>query len=316
MRWSSCATGARREPNTARDRRELFDGLEAHSQNRWPSLRFDVGAINSLLVAAVRRGLLLQDLHVARGVVGEGLRADHPARSGPGSRESCSRSGLLREGACILRRAHRRRRPGRACPQRLSAGRAGARVILCDEDFLLGGRLNGDRREIDGVGGSDVGAPGRDRACFDCRTCACCLGRRCSVCMTAARSARSSAWPIISLVPAAQSAAAALVEDCRQARRARDRCDRAADRLRRQRPSRRDDGIGACARYLNRFGCRTGRRAAIFTTTDDGWSTAFDLAERRRDSRCHRRCRGRCRTRCCSPRRSAPMHGCSCWEHK
>ncbi len=37
----------------------------------------------------------------------------------------------------------------------LTAARAGARVILCDEDFLFGGRLNGDRREIDGVGGAE-----------------------------------------------------------------------------------------------------------------------------------------------------------------
>ncbi len=36
----------------------------------------------------------------------------------------------------------------------LTAGRAGARVMLCDEDFLLGGRLNGDRREIDGMPGA------------------------------------------------------------------------------------------------------------------------------------------------------------------
>ena len=32
----------------------------------------------------------------------------------------------------------------------LSAGRSGARVVLCDEDFLSGGRLNADAREIDG----------------------------------------------------------------------------------------------------------------------------------------------------------------------
>ena len=39
-RWSSCARGARREPNTRATTIELFDGLEAHSQNRWPSLAF------------------------------------------------------------------------------------------------------------------------------------------------------------------------------------------------------------------------------------------------------------------------------------
>ena len=41
-------SGARREPNTRATVAELFDGLEASSQNRWPSLGFDVGAINSL----------------------------------------------------------------------------------------------------------------------------------------------------------------------------------------------------------------------------------------------------------------------------
>ncbi|MCK9911795.1 2Fe-2S iron-sulfur cluster-binding protein, partial [Microbacteriaceae bacterium K1510] len=42
-------TGARREPNTKATMAELFDGLEATSQNRWPSLDFDVMSINSLL---------------------------------------------------------------------------------------------------------------------------------------------------------------------------------------------------------------------------------------------------------------------------
>ena len=42
-------SGARREANTRATVAELFDGLEARSQNRWPSLRFDLGAINSLL---------------------------------------------------------------------------------------------------------------------------------------------------------------------------------------------------------------------------------------------------------------------------
>ena len=37
----------------------------------------------------------------------------------------------------------------------LLAGRSGARVILCDEDFILGGRLNGDRHVIDDLSGRD-----------------------------------------------------------------------------------------------------------------------------------------------------------------
>ncbi len=41
--------GARREPNTKATTIEMFDGLEATSQNRWPSLRFDFLSLNSLL---------------------------------------------------------------------------------------------------------------------------------------------------------------------------------------------------------------------------------------------------------------------------
>ena len=37
-------SGARREPNTRATTAELYDGLDATSQNRWPSLAFDVGA--------------------------------------------------------------------------------------------------------------------------------------------------------------------------------------------------------------------------------------------------------------------------------
>lgn len=39
-------SGAYQEPNTRATTAELFDGLEATSQNRWPSLAFDAMAIN------------------------------------------------------------------------------------------------------------------------------------------------------------------------------------------------------------------------------------------------------------------------------
>ena len=42
-------SGARRTPNSKATTVELHDGLEATSQNRWPSLRFDLLAINSVL---------------------------------------------------------------------------------------------------------------------------------------------------------------------------------------------------------------------------------------------------------------------------
>ena len=42
----------------------------------------------------------------------------------------------------------------------LTAGRAGARVILADEDFLPGGRLNAERLEVGGPAGRGLGGGG------------------------------------------------------------------------------------------------------------------------------------------------------------
>ena len=43
--------GARREPNSRATMTELFDGLTARSQNRFPSLGFDMMAVNDRLSA-------------------------------------------------------------------------------------------------------------------------------------------------------------------------------------------------------------------------------------------------------------------------
>jgi len=49
-------TGARHEPNLRATQVELYDGLEALSQNRWPSLEFDIGAVNSLFARLLPAG--------------------------------------------------------------------------------------------------------------------------------------------------------------------------------------------------------------------------------------------------------------------
>ena len=41
--------GSRVEPNQRTTVTELFNGLEAHSQNHWPSLDFDIGVANSAI---------------------------------------------------------------------------------------------------------------------------------------------------------------------------------------------------------------------------------------------------------------------------
>ena len=42
-------SGDRTEPNVKATMQELYDGLEARGQNAWPSVRFDLGAVNNLL---------------------------------------------------------------------------------------------------------------------------------------------------------------------------------------------------------------------------------------------------------------------------
>ncbi len=48
--------GDRREPNIPATMVELVDGLAAESQNRWPSLGFDVQAVNGLVAPLLPAG--------------------------------------------------------------------------------------------------------------------------------------------------------------------------------------------------------------------------------------------------------------------
>ena len=48
--------GARFEPNQRATTTALFEGLECESQNHWPSLEFDIGALNSLAAHVLPAG--------------------------------------------------------------------------------------------------------------------------------------------------------------------------------------------------------------------------------------------------------------------
>lgn len=150
-------TGARREPNTRATVAELFDGLEARSQNRWPSLAFDVGAINSLLSPMFAAGFYyktfmwpasfwekLYEPAIRRAA---GLGRASPLADPDRYETMHAHCDVLVIGGGPA---------GLAAA--LAAGRAGARVILCDEDFVLGGRLNSDENEIDGLDGGEWAA--------------------------------------------------------------------------------------------------------------------------------------------------------------
>ena len=50
------ARGARTEPNTRATTLELYDGLIASSQNCWPSVRFDIGAVANAMSSVLPAG--------------------------------------------------------------------------------------------------------------------------------------------------------------------------------------------------------------------------------------------------------------------
>ena len=66
--------GARREPNTRATTTELYDGLDARAaRTTGPRSNSTCWRVNGLLVAVLRRRLLLQDFHVAEELLGEVL---------------------------------------------------------------------------------------------------------------------------------------------------------------------------------------------------------------------------------------------------
>ncbi len=107
-------TGARLEPNTLATQVELYDGLVASSQNRWPSLRFDVMALNSLLAPILPAGFYYKTFMWPASFVGAGLRASDPPLGRAGSGRARAGSRRLRARPFALRRARGRRRPCRA----------------------------------------------------------------------------------------------------------------------------------------------------------------------------------------------------------
>ncbi|TJW59476.1 MAG: sarcosine oxidase subunit alpha [Mesorhizobium sp.] len=143
-------SGARREPNTKATTAELYEGLEAASQNRWPSLNFDVMSVNQLFAPIFVAGFYYKTFMwpakfweaiyepAIRRAAGLGRAAgvsdpDHYDKAWAHCDVVIAGSGPAGLAAA------------------LAAGRSGARVILCEEDFVLGGRLLADGGPIDGL---------------------------------------------------------------------------------------------------------------------------------------------------------------------
>ena len=150
-------TGARKEPNTRATTIELFDGLVANSQNRWPSLSFDVMAVNNLFSPLLSAGFYYKTFmwpvsfwtnvyeHVIRRAAGLGTAS---TEADPDHYEQCHEHCdvlVVGAGPAGLMAA-------------LAAAETGARVIIADEHVQLGGSLNSEKLTVSGKPGTDWAA--------------------------------------------------------------------------------------------------------------------------------------------------------------
>jgi sarcosine oxidase subunit alpha len=164
--------------------------------------------------------------------------------------------------------------PARGLTAALTAARAGARVVLVDEQSEAGGSL---------LGGTASASPHRwvaaavaELATYpEVRTCS---APPRSVTTTTASCWPSSGAPTTSATRPRHAVPSAGMADPRAARADRDRRARAPDRVRRQRPP----GImlaHSARTFLHRYGVLVGRAAVVFTTNDSAYAAAFDLAD-------------------------------------
>lgn len=147
-------TGARADPNVRATVAELHDGLVATSQNRWPSLDFDLMAVNGLIAPLIGAGFYYKTFmgptrgawHVYERFI---RRAAGMGRaSGLADPDRYERANLFCDvlvvggGAAGLAAA-------------LAAARTGARVVLADEGAEPGGWLLAETTPVNGNAPAD-----------------------------------------------------------------------------------------------------------------------------------------------------------------
>ena len=142
--------GARFEPNQRVTTTELFDGLSAISQNHWPSLEFDIGAINTRLARFLPAGFYYKMFihprpfwkHVYEPIIrrSAGLGKAPTERDTDTYEHFYAFVDVLVVGGGIAGLQAAR-----------AAGQAGARVLLIEQTAHWGGRAPVDGGTVDGV---------------------------------------------------------------------------------------------------------------------------------------------------------------------
>lgn len=267
-------TGAYAEPNTRATLVELFDGLAASSQNRWPSLGFDVLALNQIIAPLLVAGFYYKTFMwpasfwervyepLIRRAAGLGHLATLPDPDHYDREHGFCDLLVIGGGPAGLATA-------------LSAGRSGLRVILASEDFQFGGRLLSERHVVAGMPGDAWAKQAAEEltsmpnvrmlsrttvvSAYDGREYVAVERVTDHLAQSASGRPRQRLWKIVAreAVLAAGAVERPLVFGGN---------DRPGVML-----------ASAVSTYINRFAAVPGKRAVIFTTGDSGWRTAADL---------------------------------------
>lgn len=141
--------GNRREPNVRASDVFVYPGMVATSQNAWPSLTFDVGAINSLAAALIPAGFYYKTFfgppsrwmlyeHFIRRAAGLGAPPREADPDTYGHRSAFCDCAVIGAGPAGLAAA-------------VAAAEAGKRVVLIEQDRVAGGSLLCTAVRIDGL---------------------------------------------------------------------------------------------------------------------------------------------------------------------
>ena len=268
--------GAAKEPNTRATMVEVFDGLEASSQNRRGPLKFDLMAANDLLAPWLGAGFYYKTFMwpksfwekfyepVIRASAGLGRLSGEPD-------PDCYDHGFLHCDVLVIGAG------AAGLSAALAAGRTGAGVILADEDFRMGGRLLAEDRLVDDMPGADWAAEALAElaalpnvrlmsrttvyGAFDHGVYGA-LERRTDHLKESGGKPRQVLWRVY-------ATRAVLCAGATERPIAFGNNDRPGVML-----------SGAVRAYANRWGVACGQRVTVFTNNDDGWETARLLTEK------------------------------------
>ena len=142
--------GGRFEPNQRATTTELFGGLQAESQNHWPSLEFDIGAVNGRLARVLPAGFYYKTFihprplwkHVYEPFIRKSAGLGKPPQDRDADRYEHFHvfTDVLIIGGGIA-----------GLQAALAAGRAGARVLVIEQTAHWGGRAPVDGVRIGGA---------------------------------------------------------------------------------------------------------------------------------------------------------------------